>query len=123
MSDALRRALRTAAQTFVGVFSLTLLGFLSSVQEWAGGTAVDFPSVNPLGKAAVGAAAAVAAGLVSFAVNALEDSPTIAFPALLKAEASSGVNPVTVDPAAAAPVKKAPARKRPPAKKAAAKKR
>lgn len=121
MSDALRRALRTAAQTFVGVFSLTLLGFLSSVQEWAGGTAADFPSVNPLGKAAVGAAAAVAAGLVSFAVNALEDSPKVRFPALLKAEASSGVNPVTVDPPAA-PVKKA-VGKRAPEKKAAAKKR
>lgn len=100
MSDALRRGLRTAAQTFVGMFGVSLLGWFASVQSWAGDTTGHFPSVNPLGKAAAAALASAASGVVSFLMNKAEDSPKIALPAVLKAEPSAGVNPVTTDPVA-----------------------
>lgn len=67
----LRAGYRTGYQTFVGVFGLTLVGWLNDVQGWAGGSAVDFPSVSPLGKAAVGALTAALAGSFAALQNAV----------------------------------------------------
>lgn len=94
MNDAARRSLRTFIQVFVGVFAVSLLGFLGQVQEWSScvGEVCQFPDPSVLAKAAVSAVAAGAASLVSFLQNYLEDNT--AMPALLKAPASDGTNPV-----------------------------
>jgi len=63
--DWLRAAYRTAGQTFLGMFGLSLLGWLSQVAEWAGNTTGDFPSVSPLGKAVVAAMVAASSGVVA----------------------------------------------------------
>lgn len=51
-----------------------------------------FPDARPLAKGLVFAASAAAVALVSFVQNALEDNTN--FPALLKAPASDGENPL-----------------------------
>ena len=70
----LRAAVRTAVQTFVAVFGVALLGFVGGIAEWAD-SGVNFPAVSVLGKAAVSALAAAAAGLVSWAVNRFGKHP------------------------------------------------
>lgn len=115
MTDALRRAIRTFIQAFLG--SILSSGVLSAI---ATDGVVDLSGLQKVG------AAALAAGLialVSFAQNALEDVGTI--PALLKAPASSGVDPFPDPPVVdvAEPVKRAAkkvtkATKRAPRKKA-----
>jgi hypothetical protein len=100
MSDALRRALRTFIQAFVG--NIVANGVLSAAS--AAGV-VDW---SLLTKMLISAAAAGMIALLTFTQNALEDHT--ALPALLKAPASEGVNPVP-DPVPevhpAAPAKKA----------------
>ena len=95
MNDATRRALRTFAQVFIGIFALSLLGWLADVQEWA--TCVtdacrNFPDPSVLGKAAIAAAAGGVSALVAWVQNILEDNTS--FPAVFKAPASPGENPV-----------------------------
>ena len=85
MSDALKRAIRTAIQTWLGVYFLTLTPWLAAVSDWATGDDLAFPSVNPLAKALVAGLAAAAAGLVSWTQNALEDS-SFPWPPFLKDE-------------------------------------
>ena len=77
MSDATRRAIRTLMQFVVGG------GLGTLVSELAAKTA------DPLVKAAIVVGAAF---VVSYAQNWLEDNT--AFPALLKAPASEGENPI-----------------------------
>lgn len=108
MTDALRRAIRTFVQAFLG--SIISSGVLSSI---ASDGVVDLSGIQKVG------AAALAAGLialVSWAQNALEDGGQI--PALLKAPASDGAEPIPDPEPEPAPVKKAAARKRAPRKKA-----
>lgn len=109
MSDALRRSIRTFVQAFAG--SLLTSNALSVINT---NGVVDW---DVLEKVVISAVAAGVIAVLTFVVNFLEDNTR--FPALLKAQASSGVNPVTVDPA---PAKKKPAAKKPAKKKAAAKK-
>lgn len=45
MSDSVKRALRTAAQAFLGVFAVALLGWAGEVASWAG---CDVPSLGAL---------------------------------------------------------------------------
>lgn len=85
LPDSARRAVRTAAATFVGVFGVTLLGWVNDVAAWAGTSGAHFPSVNPLGKGAVSALCAAAVGLVTYLQNLAEDHGVI--PAVLKAPA------------------------------------
>lgn len=84
MSDAVRRAIRTFLQAFVGV--LVSSGVLSAVGE-AG--VVDWSALKKVGLSALGAGVVA---LFTFIQNALEDEGSV--PALLKAPASSGANPV-----------------------------
>jgi len=63
--DWLRAAYRTAFQTFVGMFGLSLMGWLADVGAWAGSSEGTFPSVSPLGKAAVAALVATSSGVVA----------------------------------------------------------
>lgn len=79
MSDAVRRTLRTFLQVFVGVFSVSVLGFLNDIVEWASSTDRAFPSLSPLGKAAVSAACAGVVSLVTLAQNWAEDRTGKAF--------------------------------------------
>ena len=76
-SDKSYAAKKTAVITFISLFGLQLLGFLSDVAEWAGATDRSFPSVSPLGKAAVSAAAAALTGLVNYFVNAGQEKGVI----------------------------------------------
>lgn len=90
MSDALRRAIRTAVFTFVAIFALALTGVLGDLTEWAndGG---NFPNLDVLAKAAVAGFAAAASGLVTWIVNALEDGT--AWPAFLKYKDPNAISP------------------------------
>ena len=74
----LRAAYRTAFQTFLGIFGISLLGWFAAVQQWAGDTdGQHFPSVSPLGKAAAAALAAAGAGVVAAVMKALgKDGPS-----------------------------------------------
>lgn len=92
LPDYVRRPIRVFAMVFLGVFSLALTGYLQDVVEWASASDRPFPGLTPLGKAAVAASAAGAGAAVAFVVNALEEKTKM--PALLKAPASSGENPV-----------------------------
>lgn len=67
-----RRALRTFAQVFAGLFVVSLTGWLDDVQQWASGGA-PFPSLSALGSAAVSAAAAAVSAAVTGLHNWLED--------------------------------------------------
>jgi hypothetical protein len=68
--DWLRAAYRTAGQTFLGMFGLSLLGWLADVSSWAGSTEGTFPSVSPLGKAVVAAMVAASSGVVAALMKA-----------------------------------------------------
>lgn len=73
-SNALRAALNTAWQTFVGVFAIALLGYISAIASWADSEAGEFPSASPLAKAAVAALAAASSFLVTWTVRGYQQS-------------------------------------------------
>lgn len=68
LSSPVKSGLATATWTFIALFGASLLGFLGQVTTWANGGGT-FPSVSPLGKAAVSAIAAAGAGLVALVVR------------------------------------------------------
>lgn len=74
MSDAIRRAIRTFFQTFLGVIITS--GIFSAAAE---NGVVDWSGLKKVG---LSAAAAAVVALLTYIQNALEDSGTI--PALLK---------------------------------------
>ena len=95
MKDSLRRAIRTFLQAFVGTLVIMLVPFLTDLIKSAGESdgrlvAID---VNFLGNVAIAATVAGVIALISWAQNALEDN-VAAVPAILKAPASEGANPV-----------------------------
>ncbi len=71
-SNALKDALATGTHTFIGLFGLSLLGWLKDVQEWAGGTNYSFPAVSPLGKAAGSAFAAAMTSMVTLVYRSIQ---------------------------------------------------
>lgn len=93
MSDAIRRALRTFLQAFVGTLGVMLVPWGYDLIKAAGEAdgrlvAID---VNFLGNVAIAATVAGIIALISWAQNALEDHSKV--PAILKAPASEGQNP------------------------------
>ena len=84
MTDPVRRALRTFVQAFLG--SVLTSGVLSAASETG---VVDWSALK---KAGIAALAGAVVALLTFAQNVLEDSTR--FPAILKAPASEGENPV-----------------------------
>ena len=66
--------MNTAWQTFIGVFGIALLGYISDIASWADSTAGEFPSVSPLGKAAVAGLAAASSFLVTWIVRGYQQS-------------------------------------------------
>ena len=60
----------TALFSFIGQFSVTLLGWLQDVVVWASDSGVaEFPTLSVLGYGLVAAAASAAIGLVNFVVR------------------------------------------------------
>lgn len=99
LSDPVRRAIRTFAWTFLGLYVTRLFGFLNQLSEWAGcreaggsATSCAFPDVSALGYGLVVAGSAAVVALITFLINWAEDNT--GFPSLLKAPASSGTNPI-----------------------------
>lgn len=92
LPDSLRRGIRTFVQAFTGVVVLQLgsVAFDVSQGGWV-------PDVNWLKRVGISASVAGAVAFFSWLQNALEDGGHV--PAVLKATASSGANPVTHDPA------------------------
>lgn len=84
MPDSIRRALRTFFQAFVGVLALEVGALLIHPEL--------LYDVAWLQRVGIAATAAGLVALVSFAHNALEDAGAV--PALGKAPASAGANPV-----------------------------
>lgn len=92
MPDYLRRAIRTFIQSFCG--AIISSGVLSAA---ATAGVVDWSVVT---KILIAALAGGVTGLLTLGMNALEDNGSI--PAVLKAPASEGVNPVPPDAGGAA---------------------
>lgn len=88
MNDAIRRAIRTFVQVFIG--TVLASGVFSA---FATEGVVDWSALKKVGVSAI-CSAFVA--LLTYVQNALEDSGAI--PSVLKAQASSGADPVTHDP-------------------------
>lgn len=71
LSNPVKAALNTAWQSFAAAALLAVLGLLSTVQEWVNNGG-DFPDVSIAAKAVVSAAVAAVAGLITFAVRAIQ---------------------------------------------------
>lgn len=70
MRNALRAAAWTALFSFVGLFGLSLLGWLQDVAVWASSSGREpLPGLSTLGYGLVAAAASAAIGLVNFVVR------------------------------------------------------
>ncbi|MBA2578312.1 MAG: hypothetical protein H0V05_17015 [Euzebyaceae bacterium] len=89
MTDAVRRAIRTYLQAAIGTF-LALL----TTMNLAPGQVPDGGALKALALAALWSGVPA---LLSYVHNALEDHGNV--PAILKAAASSGQQPLTHDPA------------------------
>lgn len=76
-----RSGIRVAVYTFIGMFSLSLIGFLGDVQQWATSDNVVFPAIEPLGKALAAAVTSALSGLISFGYNKLPSTKTAIYPA------------------------------------------
>lgn len=87
LPDSVRRALRTFLQAFVGI--LVTSGALSAITTEG---VVDWAVLK---KAAISAFAAGVVAVLTYVQNAAEDRGVI--PAVLKANASDGANPITKD--------------------------
>ena len=73
LKDAARAGWRTAWQTFIALFGMTLLSFTQGVAEWASSSgAKPLPGLSVLGYGVVAAACALVTGVVSFVVNAAQ---------------------------------------------------
>ncbi len=84
LPDYIRRPLRLFVFSFLGLFLVSLSGWLSEVQSWA--TGVDgaaFPDVRVLGSAAIAASSSALISVISFVWNFLEDKTQVV-PSLLK---------------------------------------
>ena len=96
MSDAIRRAIRTFLQAFVGTLATLAIPALTDLVRAIANAEpyqIDFAFWQGVG---IAATLAGIIALISWAQNALEDK-TPAVPAILKAPASEGQNPTPAD--------------------------
>jgi hypothetical protein len=96
MPDSLRRAIRTFTQAFLGTLAVLAIPALTDIMRAASSAEpyeIDFRFWQSV---IVAACASGIIALIAFLQNFLEDKGTI--PAVGKAMASSGADPVTVDP-------------------------
>lgn len=71
--DAVRAAWTTALWTFLGVFGMSVLGWLGEVAEWASSSGAHaFPSTSVLGYAFISAGAAAGSFVVAALVRAAQ---------------------------------------------------
>jgi hypothetical protein len=96
--NAVRSAWRTFVQTFVGLFSISMIGWLNDVTEWAGGEGLSFPGVDTLGKAAVSALSAAVVAVIAFVHNAGENKTGTVVPLMPRPVADHPVVPDTQNP-------------------------
>lgn len=72
-SDTAQRAYRTFMQSFLGLFLISLVGWLNSVVLWAnGGDGALFPHVSVLVKAGIAAMGAAVIAVISALHNTAE---------------------------------------------------
>jgi len=91
LPDSVRRAIRTFVQGFTGVLVLQAAAIAVDV-----GKGTWDPDIHWLQRVALSALAAGVISLLTFIHNWAEDAGMV--PSILKATASSGADPVTVDP-------------------------
>lgn len=75
LPNNIRAGINTAWQSAVGTFAVLAFGFLGSVQEWAGNTSQEFPSVEPLGKAVGAALVGLVVGVLTAVFRGLVPGP------------------------------------------------
>ena len=95
MSDALRRAIRTFAQAFIGTFILVAVPWATNIVTAIVNAKPYELNFDVLQSAGIAGTFAAFIALVSWVQNQLEDHSTV--PAVLKAPASDGTNPVPDD--------------------------
>jgi hypothetical protein len=84
-NDTLQRGWRTFLQSFLGLFLISLAGWLNDVVLWAnGGDGAVFPDTSVLVKAGIAAMAAAVIAVVAVVQNALEDKAGTTLPTLSK---------------------------------------
>lgn len=85
-NPALQRAYRTFVQSFLGLFLISLVSWLTKVVLWANsGDGAVFPNTSVLVKAGISAMAAAFIAVVALVQNKVEDSTGKTLPTLDKA--------------------------------------
>lgn len=90
LPDSVRRAIRTFVQAFIGVLLVQAAALLADLDDGE----IDW---NLWKRVALSALAAGFVAAVTWVQNFLEDAGAV--PSVLKAQASSGADPITHDPA------------------------
>lgn len=73
MINAVKAALWTTAQTFIGSILLLSVGWLADVAKWASANGQSpLPGLSTIGYAVVGAAVAAMSGLVTLVIRVLQ---------------------------------------------------
>ena len=93
MSDAVRRAVRTFLQAFIGTFVLLAVPWMTSIVAAITSAQPYELNFDVLQSAGIAGVFSGAIALVAWIQNALEDKTHM--PAILKAPASSGENPAS----------------------------
>lgn len=84
LPDFIRRPLRLFLFSFLGLFLVSLSGWLGEVQSWATGVdGATFPDVRVLGSAAIAASSSALISVISLVWNFLEDKTQVV-PSVLK---------------------------------------
>lgn len=82
---AVQRAWRSFLHSFLGLFLISLVGWMQSLVLWAnGGEGAVFPHVSVLVKAGISAAAAAVIAVISLVHNAAEDATGSTLPLVPK---------------------------------------
>lgn len=79
LSNSIRAALVTAFVTFIGLFSVSVLGWLTLAQE-AVASGDSFPSLSILASGALSAGLAAVVGLVNFVIRATQEHLSLGNP-------------------------------------------
>lgn len=78
LSNAARAARNTAIQTFIGLFLISAVGWVSKVAEWASSSgATPLPGLSVLGYAVVSAFCAAIVGLGTWAIRAIQANTSL----------------------------------------------
>jgi hypothetical protein len=81
-SQAFRAGWRTFIQSFLGLFLISLIGWLQQVVTWATASDQVFPNTDVLLKAAVTATAAAFIALIAFIQNKVENKAGASVPGM-----------------------------------------